>query len=231
MTEPDDRASAGDSAMKALRIVATVLLFSPLLATAARLSAAEIAATCANAEGTAHCGRLIESVQLNRLPGLARREGEKLIVSLYPMGTATFLDVDDPVKGRSYSLWDSLDPINAVVLYTTTSQATLFTLLQRTTNRRFEFPAEPLLSPDRQRLVTADICAKGCSGEIAVWRISKEDVRKELAWVPGSIWSDAAATWKNGDTLTIEYTPVGQQGDASFERRLSDPSWTRLLAP
>jgi hypothetical protein len=219
------------TALAALRILIVAAVCAPLFAAGARLSQDEIAAACAKAEGQAHCGRLIEEIQLKRLPGLARRDGERLLVALYPSGTATFIDVDDPAKGRSYSLWDSLDPINAVVLYTTTNDATSFTLLQRTTNRRFDLPAEPQLSPDRQRLVTADICAKGCSGEIAVWRISKDDIKKELAWSPGSIWSDAAATWKSADTLTIEYTPVGQQGDVAFERKLSDPSWTRLLAP
>ena len=69
------------------------------------------------AEDAAHCGRLIEEVQLKRLPNLARRDGDGLLVSLYPSGTATFTDSDDPVNGRSYSLWDFLDPINAVVLY------------------------------------------------------------------------------------------------------------------
>jgi hypothetical protein len=217
--------------MALLRILVAALSCVPFLAVAVRLSPEEIAAVCANADGTAHCGRLIEGMQLKRLPGLARREGDKLLISLYPSGTATFTDVGEAGNARSYSLWDSLDAINAVLLYTTTNDATTFTLLQRTTNRRFEFPAEPQLSPDRQRLVTADVCAKGCSGEIAVWRISKDDVRKELAWVPGSIWSDAAATWKSSDTLAIEYTPKGQQGGASFERKLSDPAWTRLTAP
>ena len=219
------------TAVPALRIFIAAALCAPLFAAGTPLSPNEIAAACANAEGQAHCGRLIEEIQLKRLPGLARRDGERLLVTLYPSGTATFTDVDDPAKGRSYSLWDSLDPINAVVLYTTTNDVTLFTLLQRTTNRRFDLPAVPQLSPDRQRLVTADICAKGCSGEIAVWRISKDDLKKELAWSPGSVWSDAAATWKSADTLTIVYTPTGQQGDVTFERKLSDPSWTHLLAP
>ena len=214
-----------------VRVVLLALAGAPLAAPAARLSPEEIASACANAEGTAHCGRLIEAIQLKRLPGLARREGDRLVVSLYPTGTATFADADDPVRGRSYSLWDSLDSINAIVLYTTTNDATMFTLVQRTTNRRFELPAEPMLSPDRKRLVTADVCPKGCSGEIAVWLIAGDELRKELAWSPGSTWSDAAATWKSADTLTIEYTPAGQQGEASFERRLSDPSWTRLYKP
>src|SRR5437773_373790 len=220
---------ASDVGMGAFRILLAVLCCAAVPALAGRLSADEIAAACSNADGSAHCGRIIEQIQLKRLPGLARREGDRLMVSLYPSGTATFTDVDDTVNGRSYSLWDSLDPINAVVLYTTTNNTTLFTLLQRATNRRFEFAAEPQLSPDRQRLITVDVCAKGCGNEIAVWRIYEADVRKELAWSTGSSWSDAAATWKGADTVVIEYT--GQQGDASVERKLSDSVWTRLPLP
>jgi hypothetical protein len=123
---------------------------------------------------------------------------------------------------------DSLDSINAILLTTTTNEATSFTLLQRTTNRRFDLPAEPQLSPDRQHLVTADICAKGCSNEIAVWRVSRDGLRKELAWSPGPAWIDAAAAWKDADTLTIEYTVAGQQSDSVLERKLADPAWKRL---
>ena len=186
---------------------------------------------CANADGTAHCGRLIETLQLQRLPGLARREGNVLTVALYPAGTATFTDIDDPISGRSYSLWDSLDPINAVLLYTTANETTSFTLLQRRTNRRFNLPAEPVLSPDRQRLVVADICAKHCGNEITVWRISGDGLRKELVWSPGSNWIDAAAQWKDADTLSIDYSVAGQPGDAKVERKLTDPAWTRLPPP
>jgi len=193
-----------------------------------RLTPEEIAKTCAEADGGAHCGRLIETVQLQRLPGLARREGDALLVSLYPAGTATFTDVDDPVNGRSYSLWDSLDSINAVLLYTTTNDTTSFTLLQRATNRRIELPAEPQLSPDRQRLVTADICPKACSNEIAVWRVTREGVQKELAWTPGPTWIDAAAKWRDADALTIDYVVAGQKSDTTITRRLVDPTWKRV---
>ena len=214
--------------MLAWRVFAAALCCAPLCAVGARLTQADIAELCVNADGAAHCGRLIETVQLKRLPGLARREGNALVVSLYPVGTTTFTDVDDPVNSRSYSLWDSLDSINAILLYTTTNETTSFTLLQRTNNRRFDLPAEPQLSPDRQHLVTADICAKGCSNEIAVWRVSRDGLRKELAWSPGPTWIDAAAAWKDADTLTIEYTVAGQQNDSVLERKLADPAWKRL---
>ena len=217
--------------MSALRTVLAAICCFPLVTIAARLTPAEITATCANADGAAHCGRLIENLQLQRLPGLARRDGNVLTVTLYPAGTATFTDSDDAVNGRSYSLWDTLDPINAVVLYTTTNETTSFTLLQRRTNRRVSLPAEPVLSPDRQHLVTADICPKHCSNEIAVWRVSADGVRKELVWSPGSEWIDAAAQWKDADTLVFDYSVASSQGDAKLERKLADPAWTRLPPP
>jgi hypothetical protein len=214
-----------------LRTMLAALCCASLAAFAGRLTSEQITETCANADGPAHCGRLIESVQLQRLPGLARREGDVLTISLYPSGGATFTDVDQGDNARSYSLWDAIDPINAVVLYTTTKDAVTFTLLQRRTNRRFSLPAEPVLSPDRQRLVTVDVCPKQCSNEIAVWRFVGDNLRKELVWAPGSDWIDAGAQWKDADALSIEYTIAGQKGDAKLERKLGDAVWTRLPPP
>ncbi len=217
--------------MPPVRVLLATLWCVPLVAFAARVTPEQITETCANAESPAHCGRLIETVQLQRLPGLARRDGNVLTVTLYPTGAATFTDIDETGNARSYSLWDALDPINAVLLYTTTNDATSFTLLQRRTNRRFSLPAEPVLSPDRQRLVTADICPKQCTNEIAVWRISGDGLRKELAWAPGTDWVDAGAQWKDADTLSVDYSIAGQKGDAKLERKLTDPTWTRLPPP
>ena len=217
--------------MPPVRVLLATLCCIPLVAFAARVTQEQITETCASAEGPAHCGRLIETLQLQRLPALARRDGNVLTVMLYPAGTATFTDIDEAGNARSYSLWDALDPINAVLLYTTTNDATSFTLLQRRTNRRFSLPAEPVLSPDRQRLVTTDICPKQCTNEIAVWRISSDVLRKELVWAPGSDWVDAGAQWKDADTLSVEYSVAGQKGDAKIERKLTDPTWTRLPPP
>lgn len=211
--------------MRIPRALAAAACFASSIALGAPLSNTELAEVCAQAEDAAHCGRLVEAVQLKRLPNLARREGNVLSVSLYPSGSANFIDSDDPVSGRSYSLWDYLDGINAVVLYTTAGDATTFTLLQRATNRRIELPTEPELAPDRRRLVTADICESRCSNEIAVWRVGREGIRKELAWSPGPAWSDAVAKWKDAATLSFEYAGPGGTGTA--DRRLDDPSWKR----
>lgn len=209
---------------------ASVALFCclPLFAQAAPLTRAEIETACTGAEDAAHCGRLIETLRLPRLPGLARRDGNKLIVSLFPSGSTAFTDSDDPVNGRSYSLWDYLDGINSVVIYVTAGDNASFALLQRTTGRLVDLPAEPRLSPDRQRLAVVDVCAQHCGNEIAVWRVTRDGFRKELRWTPGTAWSDAGATWSDADTLQIEFNVDPAGAAATIARKLSDPTWTRI---
>ena len=197
-----------------------------VLALGAPVSNTELSEVCAQAEDPAHCGRLVEAVQLKRLPNLAHREGNVLSVSLYPSGSTNFTDSDDVVNGRSYSLWDYLDGINAVVIYTTAGDNTTFTLLQRTTNRRIELPTEPQLAPDRQHLVTADICDARCTNEVVVWGVTREGIRKELVWSPGAAWTDAVAKWKDTATLSFEY--AGPDGTGTAERKLDDPGWKRV---
>jgi len=191
------------------------------------LPPAQIAELCANAEDQAHCGRLIEDVQLKRLPGLAVRDGDDLKVSLFPSGTTTFRDSVALSGAKSFTLWDYFDRINAVVLFTTDGDQTGFLLLQRSNGRQYRMPSEPVLSPDRQRIVTVDICAKICDGEIAVWRVTRDDVVKELAWKPQPAWTDASAVWTDIDRIRFEYT-IGDDERRKQDRRLNDAVWTRV---
>jgi hypothetical protein len=222
------------SASRAARCLAGAVITAAITAApaaAAPVSRDEVATLCAQADGANHCGRLVEEAQLKRLPSLAVRDGATLKVSLYPAGVATFADTDALNGGRSYSLWDYLDGINAVLLYTTDGDTVTFTLLQRINGRRVELPTEPKVAPDRQRLVTADFCATRCVNELAVWRVTRDGVRKELSWKPAQAWTDAAATWKDAETLAVEFTPAGATGPSTLERRLGDSGWTRAAAP
>ena len=211
-------------ALAALALVAAAAHCVPL-------TPEELAKICADAEDSSHCGRLVEGVQLNRLPNLAVRDGATLRVSLFPSGTATLTDTEALNGGRSYSLWDYINELNAVVLYTTDGDDVTFTLLQRATGRKTELPSEPKVSPDRARLVTADFCEKRCVNELAVWRVTREAIRKEWTWKSGDTWSDAVASWKGNYTVVIEYTAAGAQTRSRVERRLDDPSWIRATTP
>jgi hypothetical protein len=217
--------------MRALRVLRGALA-AALVAGAAHaepLSGDAIRDLCAGADGPAHCGRRIEAAQLERLPNLARRDGDTLRVSLYPSGVATFADGQD--GGRTYSLWDFVNELNAVVLFTTAGDESGFVLLMRVTGRRYELPAEPKVAPDRQHVVTADFCAERCANELAVWRASRESLRKEVVWRPPERWSDATAQWKDASTIVVEYTRAGETAPRTIVRTLGAADWSRVSPP
>lgn len=208
-----------------------LVILLPLSAHSVALTSDELATVCAQTEGSAHCARKVEEVQLKRLPNLAVREGDTLRVSLYPSGVIAFTDTEALNGGRAYSLWDFVSEINAAVLFVTDGGNVSFLLLQRSGGRRAELPAEPKLSPDRAHLATADFCASHCINELAVWRVTKDGVQKEIAWRPRESWIDAGVTWKDAGTVVIEYTLAGATESAKLERRLTDPGWLRPDPP
>jgi hypothetical protein len=213
------------------RVALALGILLPAAAAAVPLSDDEMKAACAEADGPAHCARRIEEVQLKRLPNLAVRDGETLKVSLYPTGVATFADAGTPTGGRTFALWDFVPEINAAVLFATDGGNASFVLLQRANGRSFNLPAEPKLSPDRSRIATADFCPSNCVNELAVWRVTREGVRKELSWKPAEPWDDAGVKWKSADTLVVEYTKAGATAEATLVRRIADADWRRHDGP
>jgi len=214
--------------MIARHLLAGAALAAWLLASAvsaAPPSREEIAQWCNDAEGTTQCNRLIEAQQLKRLPALARRDGAALSVTLFPNGATTFTDTDDIHGGTSYSLWDYQSAINAAVIAVTRDDRTTYTLLLRANGRKFDLPAEPALSPDRQHLATADFCAQDCSNEVTLWQLSRDGVARLASWRPAPTWSDAVVAWVDADTLAIDYTAMGETQGRSQQRKLADPVW------
>ena len=218
-------------ASQAARIALALGLIQAALGIATPLSPDELAAACVGTEGPSHCARKVEEIQLKRLPNLATRDGVTLKVSLYPTGVATFADTEALNGGRTYALWDFVSEVNAVVLFATDGSDSSFVFLQRTNGRRYDLPAEPKVSPDRAKLATADFCPSNCGNELAIWRVTRDGVYKELAWKPARPWDDAGVSWKDAGTLVLEYTPAGSATAATLERRLTDAGWRRQDAP
>lgn len=182
---------------------------------------------CARVESPAHCGRLVEAEQLKALPDLARRDGDTLAVKLFPSGTRLFVDSIASRNERSYALWDYWSPVNAVVLFVSSGDDLSYAVLQRATGQLTTLPAEPVLAPDRQRLAVADFCSRNCTNELSVWRVTRDGVRKELAYRPPSPWSDVTARWKDGETLAVEFTAAGASEARTVVRKLAAPDWQR----
>jgi hypothetical protein len=189
---------------------------------------AEVAALCADVEDASQCGRLVEAQQMRRLPGLAVRHGDELRVTLYPAGSVVFRDVLRLDGGQTYALWDALSPINAALLFTTDAGHAGFVLLDRRNGHQFRLPAEPSLSPDRRYLATADFCADGCDNEVALWRVTRETLRKERVLRPQGDWRDVTATWTDPDRLALEFTLAGAGAARRTAIAVDDPRWHPL---
>jgi hypothetical protein len=208
---------------------ALAVCYAPLVHGAAP-TPARVAELCKDADGPAHCGRLVEAEQLKALPNLAVRDGDSLRISLFPSGTRELKDTVTVRGERTFAVWDYWSPVNTVVLFTTDLDRVGYALLQRATDRLTEMPSEPLPSPDRQRVAVADFCAAGCDNEVAIWRIARDGIRRESAWKPSETWSDVTLSWRDGETLELEFTRVGQTQSQKVVRRLADPSWQKSEA-
>ena len=208
-----------------VRVAAIAFAAIASVASAVPPTREELAQWCGDAEDMAHCGRLIEQQQVKRLPGLAKRDGVNLKIALFPSGTATFTDVENPIQPLSFSLFDSIDAINAVLLFKTDGEKTAFVLLQRAGNRSVELPSEPALSPDRQRLATADFCATRCTNELTIWRVAREGVTRELTWRSTEDWADATPRWKDAETVVVDYVPAADGTPRTLERKLGQGGW------
>jgi hypothetical protein len=182
---------------------------------------------CAQVEGPSHCGRLVEAEQLKTLPNLAVRDGDTLHVTLFPSGTRDFVDTIMSQNERTYALWDYWSPVNAVVLFITAGDELRYAVLQRATSALSVVPAEPVLAPDRQHVAVADFCSKRCDNEITMWRVTREGLRKEASLKPAVLWSDVTVAWKDAETLTIQYTALGDEKPRTTERTLADKEWKR----
>ena len=214
------RGAMRTAAWRTLAALALAGLCSP--ARAAAPTAADIARLCANAEDQAHCGRLIEAKQIPRVKSFVRRDGDELRIDLLSPGSTTFRDSIDIAGARSYALWDYVEDLQSVVLFATRGDRSEFWWVQRQGGGEFRLPSEPVLAPGRRRLATADFCEKGCTNEVAVWRIEPNDVRKELAFVPPVPWREASVTWKSSDVVVVEYVATDGAAPQTLERRLGD---------
>ena len=206
---------------------AILALLVSTLAYAAPPSHAELTSLCKDAEDQAACGRLVEARRLRDLSRILERNGDELRVSLSPIGLTVFRDSIDVWGATSYAVWDYVEPLDTLVLFTTRGERTGFLLLQRQGGEEYPLPSEPVLAPDRRHFVTADVCPRDCTNEIAVWSIVRKGVRKVATWKPPAAWTDAGVSWRGVDALAIEYSLADDPRTQTLALPLSDPSWVK----
>ena len=207
--------------------------FGALLLTAvvhaAPIPRAELMSLCAEADDQAHCGRLVEARQLRSLSRIAERNGDELRVTLDPFGLSVFHDSINVRGATTYAVWDYLERVDTLVLFTTRGERTGFLLVQRRGGGEYRVPAEPVLAPDDRRFATADFCANECDNEVAIWHIGSDGIRKEASWTPPAAWSDVSVAWRGAGSIALDYA-LGDGQRRTLERRIDDPSWKKARA-
>lgn len=207
---------------------ASCALLLPAFAHGARIARADLVALCAEAEDQAHCGRLVEARQLRALSRIVERNGDELRVLLSPFGLSVFHDTVNINGARTYAVWDYLEKLETLVLFTTVGDRSAFLLVQRHTGDEYPVPSEPVMAPDDRHFATADFCPHECDNEVSVWRIDRDHLRKEAAWTPPAAWSDVSVAWRGANAIALEYSLPGESQPRTLERRLDDPSWRRV---
>jgi len=208
---------------------ALIVLLVPVLAHATPLSRAQLVSLCADAEDQAQCGRLVEARQLRSVSRFVERDGDELRVELSPFGLSVFHDSVNPTGATTYAVWDYLENLDTLVLFTTRGERTGFLLVQRRGGVETRVPSEPVVSPDERHFVTADFCERACDNEVALWRIARDGIFKVATWAPPAVWSDVSVTWHGANAIALEYTVANESQSQTLERRLDDRSWKKVL--
>jgi hypothetical protein len=209
---------------------ALVALLMPVVVQATPIPRAQLVSLCAEAEDQAQCGRLVEARQLRSLSRFVERNGDELRVQLSPFGLSVFHDSVNPTGATTYAVWDYLENLDTLVLFTTRGERTGFLLVQRRGGEEYRIPSEPVIAPDEHHFVTADFCERECDNQVAVWRIARDGIRKEATWTPPAGWSDVSVTWRGPNAIALEYTLQNESQPRTIERRLDDRSWQKVRA-
>ncbi len=195
--------------------LAAAISWISLTALASPLSQQEIVNLCGDAQDPTHCGRLVEEVQLKRLPNLARRDGDALIVSPLPVG-------DSYLQGQRRSdRWTFVQPLGLPRLHQRRrpllDRGRCDDIHTRATNDERAIRSARRSAPVAGQAAHRHpwMCARRNAPTKSQYGASApESLRKELTWEPGSAVGGRCRDWKDGNTLAIEYNAAGaDQGD------------------
>ena len=209
---------------------ALAALLLPAFVHAAPIARTELVALCAEAEDQAQCGRLVEARQLRAVSRFVERNGDELRVQLSPFGLSVFHDTVNAMGATTYAVWDYLESLDTLVLFTTRGERTGFLLVQRRGGEEYRVASEPVPAPDERHFATADFCERDCDNEVALWRIGRDGIRKEATWRPPATWTDVSVGWRGANAIVLEYTLPNESQPRTLERRLDDPSWKKVRA-
>jgi hypothetical protein len=208
---------------KVLALAFVVCGYAPAVVEAAPPSNQAILKACDEAETAAQCERLLEADQIKHFPAIAAREDRVLrLKSQTGAAPVELRDAGDPdnetgAEFRTHAFWDYWPQRASAVVSVTTNAGDYFLVVDLARGTQTSVPAEPLLAPDGQRFLVADLCDKQCATLIQIWRFDRDRPARERTFKPPEKWYEADVAWRDASTLAIEYSV------AAPRRRLAEP--------
>jgi len=179
---------------------------------------------CTGIDNSLECAQEIERYQLKKSENASRvkRSGAQLLVKLADGRWLTVkneVDPDDKTSVIRYNFRDYLATIGYFLLHRRLHEGRDYVMIHGQTGRRYELHDVPVISPDRQRLVTA---SDGVSGgyspnAVQIWRMTGTGMELEQTLEPQG-WGPSDPQWLDNDTirLTKKY-PLAAQGERRTE--------------
>lgn len=229
---------------KALGWALALLALAPTVAQAAPPSHQAILKACDEAENAAQCERLLEAEQIKQFPAVAAREDRvlrlKARAGAAPIELRDAGNPDDETGAayRAHAFWDYWPQKRSAVVSVTTQAGDYYLVVELDRGTQTRVPAEPLLAPDGQRFLVADLCEKQCANLIQIWRFDRDRLVRERTFKPAEKWYEADVAWRDASTIAIEYSVaaprrrLAEPGDLVLVRakprllKLSDAEWT-----
>ena len=188
-----------------------------------------ITKACDEADHAAQCERLLEIQQMKQFPTVAERDGRVLRLKTRPgVAPVELRDSGDPANDtgaeyRAHALWDVWPQRKIAVVSVMTHGIDYYLAVDLDRGTQTRLAAEPMLSPDGQRFLVADLCEKECANVIQIWRFDRDRVVRERSFKPTEKWYESDVAWRDPATLVIEYSV------AAPRRRLAEPGELTLV--
>ena len=185
-------------------------------------SDAELDNLCASIENSYECARAIERHQLQMPENAQRvtRKGGQLRLKLSNGRWHTITDyqkANDEASTIKYNFREHLPAIGYFLVHRQFYEGRDYLMIHDGTGRRSGLQAAPVISPDKQRLVTA---SNGIIGgyepnAVQIWRLTKNGLVLEQTIKPRD-WGPSEAVWI--DNRTIRLTKTMPSADGSNPR-------------
>jgi hypothetical protein len=190
-------------------------------------TSSQLNAICAGIDNSYECAQAIEHHQL-RKPEYARlavRTRNGLRVRLRNGMWLTVKDFQKKGVEASvlkFSFRDYLRDIGYFLLHRQYYEGDDYLLIQDTTGNKFELQDVPVISPDKQRLVTA---SNGISGGynangVQIWLLTRRGVVLEQSFEPKG-WAPSNAVWTDNLGIRLVKTYPGSGDKEAVELRFS----------